>query len=263
MTRSRFRQIRIAALLVLLVAVVSFAYADTRSRKRRNEWQEPVRVALVLLGDGFVDPAAIDAFRARLPELEAQLAREQRRYRDTEVSPFSFELFGPADVSRAPPAPADGGLWELVRYTWELRRYVHVIDAAVGVDPARFDSRVYATVRPPQRETPTHVEGQSEENGRIAVVRVELDVAMVDLALIVVTHELLHTLGAVDKYDAEGRTLRPLGLADPAQDPLYPQARVEVMARDRPVSPVKEVVPTTLAELGVGPATAREIGWTP
>jgi hypothetical protein len=43
--------------------------------------------------------------------------------------------------------------------------------------------------------------------------------------------------------------------------PRYPQPQAEVMARLRVVAPGQEVLPQSLEELGVGPATAREIGW--
>jgi len=261
--KRRFRQIRIAALLALLVTVVLFAYTDVRSRSRRNEWTAPLHVALVLLEEAPVDPLAVQKLRARTTALETQLQAEEARYRPAPLAPIRFEIFGPAHVSRQPPAPEGPGLWDLIRYTWELRRYVHAIDEAMGIDSGQFDSRVYTTIRPPVGTEPTHVEGRSENGGRIAQVHVELDGDMADLALIVMTHELLHTLGATDKYDASGRTLVPDGLADPTRQPLFPQDRVEVMARNRPTAPGVEVVPTTLPELGVGPLTAREIGWAP
>ena len=89
----------------------------------------------------------------------------------------------------------------------------------------------------------------------------ELAPDMVDLTLFVVAHELMHTLGATDKYDASERAVVPAGLVEPNRQPLYPQAFVEVMARNRPISQSAEAVPQTLDELGVGEVTAREIGW--
>ena len=47
----------------------------------------------------------------------------------------------------------------------------------------------------------------------------------------VIAHEILHTLGASDKYDLA--TLAPLypgGYAEPERDPLYPQSFAEIMA---------------------------------
>ena len=48
---------------------------------------------------------------------------------------------------------------------------------------------------------------------------------------VVIAHELLHTLGATDKYDrATGQPLVPEGLGDPGQSPRYPQQFGEIMA---------------------------------
>ncbi|MEI2420481.1 hypothetical protein V6O07_09410, partial [Arthrospira platensis SPKY2] len=55
---------------------------------------------------------------------------------------------------------------------------------------------------------------------------------------LVAAHELLHTLGATDKYDMD--TLEPIwpdGYADPTQFPLYPQTRAEIMSGRLQVSP--------------------------
>jgi hypothetical protein len=105
------------------------------------------------------------------------------------------------------------------------------------------------------------VEGEGQQGGRLGAVEVDLDGSMVDFALFVAAHELFHTLGATDKYDASGRTLMPAGLASPMLRPLFPQPCAEVMARNRPVGPGSEQPPDRLDELGVGPLTAREVGW--
>jgi len=105
------------------------------------------------------------------------------------------------------------------------------------------------------------VEGASQQGGRVGVVKVELDGTMIDLALFVATHELFHTLGATDRYDASGQPLVPDGLPEPAKSPLFPQRLAEVMGRTRATSPTASVPPKTLDELFVGDATARELRW--
>lgn len=250
-------------MLTVLAAVCLAALADVRSRKRRNEWEATLNIAVILLDEAPVDEDALRALSDRAAAAEDRLALEHARYQPGRPRPFHFELFGPAHVSQRPPELGGDSLTELLVHTWELRRYVHHVDAALGVDRGRFDSRVYTTLRPASSDAKTHVEGQSETGGRVAQVRVELDASMVDLAWIVITHELLHTLGASDKYLPGGETRIPEGLADPDRSPRFPQDQVEVMARNRPLAADREVIPTTLAELGVGPLTAREIGWLP
>ena len=119
--------------------------------------------------------------------------------------------------------------------------------------------RLYLVVSPPTKQA--LVEGASEHGGRIAIARAELDHETVDVALIVAAHELFHTVGAEEHYGSDGRALVPDGLAEPELAPMFPQRRVEIMARNRPVSAAKEVRPKTLDELAVGPSTAREVGW--
>jgi hypothetical protein len=79
---------------------------------------------------------------------------------------------------------------------------------------------------------------------------------------VVLTHELLHTLGATDKYDLRtGQPIAPDGLGDPVQSPPYPQELGEIMAGRIAVSAAQAEIPDSLDDMTVGPATAREIGW--
>jgi hypothetical protein len=117
-------------------------------------------------------------------------------------------------------------------------------------------------LRAPRDKGIAWVEGSSELGGRVGVARIDLDPSSVDLALFVTTHEFFHTLGASDKYDATGRALIPQGLVEPDRVPPFPQRYAEVMARNLVLAPGSERVPESLAELGVGIETAREIGWT-
>ncbi len=124
-----------------------------------------------------------------------------------------------------------------------------------------YDARIYLVLKPVKREATAFVEGESEEGGRVGVARADIDQGMIDFALIVAAHELFHTLGASDKYDAAGHATFPDGFAEPRRIPLYPQPGAELMARNLPLSPTSERPPDTLEELWVGDATATEIGW--
>ena len=81
---------------------------------------------------------------------------------------------------------------------------------------------------------------------------------------VVVAHEVLHTLGATDKYDlATGQPLAPSGLGEPELDPLYPQQFGEIMAGRVATSARDASIPASLDAMLVGPQTAQEIGWVP
>ena len=79
---------------------------------------------------------------------------------------------------------------------------------------------------------------------------------------IVIAHELLHTLGATDKYDpATLAPIYPAGYAQPDRDPRYPQEYAELMAGRRPLAPGEVEMPESLAGVLIGPETAAEINW--
>ena len=79
---------------------------------------------------------------------------------------------------------------------------------------------------------------------------------------VVLAHELLHTLGATDKYQGgTGQPLDPVGLGDPGQSPRYPQRTGEIMAGRIAVNASEAEIPDGLQQMVVGPVTAHEIGW--
>jgi hypothetical protein len=101
------------------------------------------------------------------------------------------------------------------------------------------------------------------QKGLVGVVHLFADSAMAARNDIVIAHELLHTVGASDKYDlGTGMPRFPIGYADRDQDPLYPQERAEIMAGRRALSASEWEMPGTLARVVVGPETALEIRWT-
>jgi hypothetical protein len=250
--------IRISVLLSVLAIVALYAWNDVRRRRERNEWRRTLEIALVVVRDGPVSEPAVHALRSQTSELERVLAAQLARYRGAPARPFSFVVFGPVDrVAALPEAP--DGLVAAAKYAWQLRAFTSDVDERAGVPSRGFDARIYLVVRPPSRSG--FVEGMSEHGGRVGVALAELDETTIPLTLFVAAHELFHTLGANDRYDASGRTLVPDGLAEPDKVPLFPQRYAELMARNRPLAPDREVPPASLDELSVGATTAREIGW--
>jgi len=256
-----FYRVRVAVLLAVLAGVLLYAWRDYRRRTQRLDWNQTLTVGIVLLRQGTVDDDVVADLRTRASELQRLLAAECRRHRPGAPEPFHFVLFGPVDVSAGPPALAGDGWLDQARHSYALWRYLSPVDEGAGVAARGLDARLYVVLRPPSGGTMHTVEGMGEQGGRVGIVTVELDDTMVDFAMFVAAHELFHTLGATDKYDAAGRPLVPDGLAEPERQPLYPQRYAELMARHVPLSPSTDRPPETLAELRIGSGTAREIGW--
>jgi hypothetical protein len=258
--RKKWLRLRLAVLTALLGIVLLWAWSDTRQRSARNDWSRSLRVALVVVQQGDVEQTALQALSERADTLGAFLEKEYRRY-GGRGTPFYFTVHGPVESMRQPPRSPTGKRSALARYAYDFWRYRLEIDALAGLVAGDFDSVIYVLVRPPEKRT-MFAEGLGQFGGRIGLVKIQLDETMVDPALAIAAHELFHTLGATDKYDAAGRVLLPDGLAEPELSPQLPQRFVELMARGRPVSPGVEVPPRNIDELRVGAMTAREIGWT-
>jgi hypothetical protein len=78
---------------------------------------------------------------------------------------------------------------------------------------------------------------------------------------VVFAHELLHVLGATDKYVlSSGEPIHPDGFAEPDRVPLYPQEYAEIMGGRIPLGVNQSAMPTSLAQCRLGRLTAEEIG---
>jgi len=247
-------------LVALLLGVLLWAGNDWWSRKARVQWHRPLRVALVLVERKPVPASLTRALADRASLLERRLREEYERYGGT-FTPFQIATFGSVALESEPPRVEGSDLPSLARHSYALWRFANGIDRRAHVPSRGYDSRIYLVIEPAREGSSASVEGESEQGGRVGIARAEIAPDMLDLALFVAAHELFHTLGAGDHYDANGHALFPNGFAEPDAKPLYPQRAAELMARDIPLSPTTERPPETLSELSVGEASAREIGW--
>ncbi len=97
--------------------------------------------------------------------------------------------------------------------------------------------------------------------GRVALVNLFASKEYQGSNNVVITHEMLHTFGASDKYDQSNNPLFPIGYADPLKMPTFPQERAEIMGGRIPISSHTSVIPKNLAEVVIGETTAAEIQW--
>lgn len=98
--------------------------------------------------------------------------------------------------------------------------------------------------------------------GRYGLVKAYAGEASRQAKLVVFTHEMLHVLGATDKYVlSTGEPNYPEGYADPEKRPLLPQQRAEIMGGRIPVTSFSSVMPSSLKQCKIGRQTAEEIGF--
>ncbi len=253
--RGLFRGLRITLLLLLLGAV---ALGQWQSRARVTAWTSPLWVVLhPLAADGSAvaarDVAALSA--ERVAPLEAFFAREARRHGVTLEPPVVVRI---GTIPEAPPLPPrDGGPLAVAWWSLKLRYWAF----GLGSDGLPADVRLAVRYFDPQRSPRLpHSLGLAE--ARVGIVNAFADEAYRGSNRVVIAHELLHTLGASDKYDPASNLPRhPEGYAEPLQEPRHPQRRAELMGGRIPLGGGEARMPASLDEVLVGPVSAREIGW--
>ncbi|MBS0393088.1 MAG: hypothetical protein JSR54_00610 [Proteobacteria bacterium] len=255
-----WKRIRVGILLAVLLVVAGSAWLENR---RIASWRDPVYVGIFPLAAdesrttrAYLDGLTAEAFRG----LEPFFAREAHRWGMALSTPFRVELF-PSPAALPPPAPLPGN--PLATVWWSLRLRWYAWRASDVAGRLRPHVRLFILYHDPTQETHLdHSLGLSK--GRVGVVNAFAARAADDQNAIVIAHELLHTVGATDKYDpATDAPLYPQGYADPGQRPLLPQRRAEIMAGRRAIAPGTQEMPDSLDECLIGEATAREIGWLP
>src|SRR5256714_12198328 len=248
-----WKNIRIALLLFVLRGVAVHSWLD---RIATQGWKETLWVGIFPLnGDG---PPMAQRYVEGLPAqdfsgIEEFFAREAHRYGVAIEQPVHAELY--PQGSELPPAlePGAGPLgiaWWSLKLRWFAAHATEV--------PGRASPRIRIFVLYHDPATLDRVpDSHGLQKGLMGVVHAFAQPAMAGSNNIVIAHELMHTLGASDKYElGSGAPLYPSGFAEPDREPLYPQGRAEIMAGPPPLAPPGIGKPPGVARGGVGSAAA-------
>lgn len=254
-----WKSIRILVLLLVLAVVAGQQLLD---RLATQGWKETLWVGVYPLNaDGsdsaqrYIEQLAPQDFA----DIEAFFTREAHRYGVNLPRPVHVELYPPGH-ELPPVLPAAAGPAGIAWWTLQLRWFASRHTNFPGQAPSRV--RIFVLYHDPStlEQVP---DSHGLQKGLVGVVHAFADDAMSGSNDMVIAHELLHTLGAGDKYErGSGLPLFPQGFAAPEQQPLYPQEQTEIMAGRRPVTPTEAEMPKSLRHVVVGPQTALEIRWT-
>ena len=251
------RKLRIALLLVILLVVAVKTWQEQYLSRR---WRVPLYVSIypIAADDSAVTRdylAHVDADRFK--PIDAFFAREAQRYQLPLAEPFRTRL-RPELRDSPPQRAADAGMLSTALWSLKLRYWAWHVSGRAG-EPE--DIRVFVLYRDPAL-TPSVPHSLGLSKGLIGVVYAFAAPQMNGENDVVIAHELLHTLGATDKYDpATDAPLFPEGYGDPSQVPLLPQQTAEIMAGRRILAPDRWEQVSGLDQVVLGHATAVEINW--
>jgi hypothetical protein len=253
------RKLRIGVLLLILALVAIKTWQDQYLSKR---WRVPLYVSIypIAADDSPVTRSYLANLDAeRFKPIDAFFAREALRYRLPLTEPFRTRL-RPELHDRPPQRGADAGLLPTALWSLKLRYWAWRESGHAG-EPE--DIRVFVLYHDPAL-TPSVPHSLGLTKGLIGVVYAFAAPEMNGENDVVLAHELLHTLGATDKYDlGTDAPIFPDGYGDPRQVPLFPQQTAELMAGRRILAPNRwEQVPD-LDQVVLGAVTAAELRWPP
>lgn len=251
-----FKKIRIALLLFVLVLVAAGSWLQHR---RLTDWDEPLWIVVYPIAGDQTETTRTHIERldnASFAAIETFMLGQAKDYRK-HLSRAVKVIVGPQLDAMPPEPPYNGSVLSVMAWSLRLRywAWTHESDALLG------DISLFVIYHDPER-SPSVPHSLGIKEGGIGVVHAFAGRDMTASNNVVITHEMLHTLGATDKYDLRNdQPLFPDGYADPQRQPLHPQERAEIMAGRIPLAPGDAVIPRSLQQVVVGPATAAEIGW--
>lgn len=245
----------------LLYVLLLVAGGHWLSVSRTTSWEKTLWVAIhPINGDGsersaaYIEGLTTDSFDDVANFIATQSAQHQVAIKD----PMRIVL-GATVSEQPPPPPRQPSTLSIMWWSLKMRYWAWQVDK--GERSTLSDIDVFVRYFDPD-SNPRLAHSLGLQKGLIGVVNAFALQAQSGSNKVIVAHEVLHTLGATDKYDpATGQPLYPIGYAEPHADPRFPQSLAEIMGGRTPSSATESTTPKSLSDVVVGATTATEIGW--
>jgi hypothetical protein len=250
------KAIRISILLLILLFV---ALSSWLTQARSTDWNNSLWVKVYPVNaDGseasqrYIEALNLEDFAG----IESFIARETGKFGRQLEHPVRMELGRP--INEQPPAlgPSPGipqVMW------WSLRMRWWAGGVTDDQDEIAPDVRIFVRYHEPGPEVMLE-NSVGMQKGMVGIVNAYVGRRHTPINNVIIAHELLHTLGATDKYDpATGLPVFPTGYAEPERNPLHPQRYAEIMGGRIAVSEADAMIPGSLQYAVIGTATAEEI----
>ena len=256
--RTLFKVFRVIILLTVFAALAF--YTKTQKLKSRS-WSEPLQ--LVIYPINAEDSPVVEDY---IKQLDSTIFDEIDQFFEDEVKHYSLSIEQPTItrlgkiISVQPPtSPAPGSSflkiigWSLKFRYWAYRNTpddesnLHRVRVFLLYHEAAEDKYLQHSL--------------GLDKGLLVIAHVFASPYQEQQNNIIIAHELLHTVGASDKYNIANQPVFPDGYAEPDNTPLYPQILAEIMSAKIPVSASQSKMAESLKQCIIGEKTAREINW--
>ncbi len=254
-----FKFIRVVILLAILFVVASNTML---SKSRATDWDRTLYVSIYpILALGNTNSESGRYLQQLKPRtykaIETYFSRELKRYGKDVERPVVITVH--SRLKSTPPMVADGAgrfaiaIWSLKLRYWAWR-------ASSNSDGTPGDVQIFINYHAASGHKLLE-RSTALAKGQIGIVNVRASRSKNAMNNVIITHEILHTLGASDKYNlTTGQPDDPDGLADPNRKPRYPQRNAEIMAARVAISKTRWKNPDNIGQTIIGEITAQEIG---
>ena len=249
-------------IVILLTLFVSLAFYDKIQKLQARSWSVPLQVVIYPINGDNNNPSVneyINALDKTVFEPIDQFIQQQGLDHKLNTHQPTQTKLGIVMKLQPPESPKpDANIFAIIAWSIKLRYWAYKNTPDSNSNLHRI--RVFVYYHEPAEGR--HLEHSLGLNkGLIAIVHAFGSENYDQQNNVVIVHELLHTVGATDKYTADGQPLFPIGYAAPNQSPLYPQSKAEIMAIGIAQTATSSRMANHLDECMIGEQTAKEINW--
>lgn len=252
---------RILVLLLILAKAIAISYAESTALN----WQNKLYVAVYPINAEHETKESNNKVSTHISSLTNEDFEAVTNYFTKEAARYHLGLPRPIElvlantVNAIPPEPPNpNNVLEVMFWSLQFRAYAWLHSNEIAFQP---DIKMYLVYHDPDTNPSLSI-STALNKGRIGRINLYGQREYHQKNLVVLAHELLHTLSAKDKYDLHNNLPQyPDGFAEPNKKPLYPQQITELMGGRLPISQEEAEMPENLNETIIGKQTAKEIGW--
>ena len=254
------RYVKYLMLLIILLAITS---QDLYFYLKVNSWKEPISIHInPINGDGEkTTEQYINALRTEaIHNIALFLNKEATKYGISNKQIVTIQL-GDEIKSKPPMLPgSDGNI--LSNIYWSIAFRIWSNWTQINSNTPGADINLYVVYFDPLKYSVVDY-SVGLQKGMVGLINAYANATYQGSNNVIITHELLHILGATDKYYTHSNLpIFPTGFAEPDKSPLYPQTKAEIMGGRIPISPTYAIIPSNLEQVVIGKLTALEINWT-